>query len=367
MNTDAVIIIPAYNPTEKFVALMRDVSAAFEHIFVVNDGSKPECDEIFATIKTENPKVAIIAHEVNKGKGAALKTAFSYYKNAPAYENTYGFVTADCDGQHTVEDMLMLAEELGKAHDHAIHMGARDLNSPDMPPRSKAGNKITAFMFRYLYGVKLRDTQTGLRAFSSDLTDWLLGIKGDRFEYEMNVLIKSKDGGGTIYEHTVATLYEENHTSHFHSFRDSWRVMSTLMAGLTHFLIAALAAAAFDIGLFALFDYVILAGKLSPSLVILISTVVSRAVSSIVNFLVNRFLTFGGKRISKVSFFRYYTLWLVQMFASYGAVYGLTLLFGGGDVIVKLFVDLILSLMSYKIQQIWVFRKKHEKRKKETD
>lgn len=196
MNTDAVIIIPAYNPTEKFVALMRDVSAAFEHILVVNDGSKPECDEIFATIKTENPKVAIIAHEVNKGKGAALKTAFSYYKNAPAYENTYGFVTADCDGQHTVEDMLMLAEELGKAHDHAIHMGARDLNSPDMPPRSKAGNKITAFMFRYLYGVKLRDTQTGLRAFSSDLTDWLLGIKGDRFEYEMNVLIKSKDGGG---------------------------------------------------------------------------------------------------------------------------------------------------------------------------
>ena len=116
-------------------------------------------------------------------------------------------------------------------------------------------------MFRYLYGVKLRDTQTGLRAFSSDLTDWLLGIKGDRFEYEMNVLIKSKDGGGTIYEHTVATLYEENHTSHFHSFRDSWRVMSTLMAGLTHFLIAALAAAAFDIGLFALFDYVILAGN----------------------------------------------------------------------------------------------------------
>ena len=95
MNTDAVIIIPAYNPTEKFVALMRDVSAAFKHILVVNDGSKPECDEIFATIKTENPKVAIIAHEVNKGKGAALKTAFYYYNNAPAYENNYGFVTAD--------------------------------------------------------------------------------------------------------------------------------------------------------------------------------------------------------------------------------------------------------------------------------
>lgn len=364
MNTDAVIIIPAYNPTEKFVALMRGVSAAFKYIIVVNDGSKSECDEIFATIKTENPCVTFIDHEVNMGKGAALKTAFSHYKNSPVYEETYGFVTADCDGQHTVEDMLMLAGELAAEHDRTLHMGSRDLNSPDMPPRSKAGNKITAFMFRYLYGVKLRDTQSGLRAFSKDLTDWLLDVKGDRFEYEMNVLIKSKDGGVHIAEHTVATLYEKNHTSHFRSFKDSWRVMSTLMAGLTHFLIAAIAAAAFDLGLFSLFDYVILDGKLSPSLVILISTVVSRAVSSIVNFMVNRFLTFGGKRISKASLFRYYTLWLVQMLASYGAVYGLSTLFGGGDVVVKLFVDLILSLMSYKIQQVWVFRKKHEKKKK---
>ena len=365
MNSDVVIIIPAYNPTEKFVALMRGVSANFSHVLVVNDGSKPECDEVFATIKTENPSVTIIDHEVNKGKGAALKTAFTYYKNSPVYENTYGFVTADCDGQHSVDDMIMLAGELANNHDHTLHMGSRDLNSPDMPPRSKAGNKITAFMFRYLYGVKLRDTQSGLRAFSKDLVEWLLNVKGDRFEYEMNVLIKSKDGGVNIVEHTIATLYEKNHTSHFRSFKDSWRVMSTLMAGLTHFLIAALAAAVFDLGLFSLFDYVILDGKLSASLVILISTVVSRATSSVVNFFVNRFLTFGGKRISKVSFFRYYTLWLVQMLASYGAVYGLSTLFGGGDVIIKLFVDLILSLVSYKIQQVWVFRKKHEKNKEE--
>lgn len=148
MNTDAVIIIPAYNPTEKFVALMRGVSAAFKYIIVVNDGSKSECDEIFATIKTENPCVTFIDHEVNRGKGAALKTAFSHYKNSPVYEETYGFVTADCDGQHTVEDMLMLAGELAAEHDRTLHMGSRDLNSPDMPPRSKAGNKITAFMFR---------------------------------------------------------------------------------------------------------------------------------------------------------------------------------------------------------------------------
>ncbi len=365
---DALVIIPAYNPTEKFVTLMRDVSAAFRTVIVVNDGSKPETAEIFATVARENPNAITLVHDVNRGKGAALKTAFAYYKESGLINDFCGVITADCDGQHIVSDMLNLASEVSKNHERAIHMGVRDLNSPSMPTRSKMGNKITAFMFRYLYGVKLSDTQTGLRAFSNDLIDYLLSVKGDRFEYEMNVLIKSKDeGDARLYEHTIETLYEENHTSHFRSFADSWRVMSTLMAGLTHFLIAALAAAVFDVGIFALLDYVILDGKFAPSLVILISTVVSRTASSVVNFLVNRFLTFGGKRISRASFLRYYTLWLFQMLASYGAVYGLATLFGGGDVIIKLFVDLILSLCSYKIQQVWVFRKKDdEKRAKET-
>ena len=101
---------------------------------------------------------------------------------------------------------------------------------------------------------------------------------------------------------------------------------------------------------------------MAVALSLLIATTVSRAVSSVVNFLVNKFITFGGKKTPKRSIIKYYVLWLFQMGASYGLVLAFTSIFGGGELWIKLVVDLLLSLLSYRLQLTWVFKRKNEEK-----
>ncbi len=363
-KTNGVLIIPAYNPTEKFVDFAVRTAEYFYDIIVVNDGSKAECAEVFAKIEERlGTRLHFLQHEKNQGKGVALKTAFAYFQRSGLAEEYVGVITADCDGQHEVEDIVMLDEKLGLEHTRCMHIGHRDLNSKIMPFRSKLGNKTTAACFSLLYGVKLKDTQTGLRAFSADILDWLLQVKGERFEYEMNMLVHSRDAGIHLYEHPIATKYEEKHTSHYSTFRDSFKVARVLFAPLVKYIVAALLGAGVDVGLFALFSNVVLPlwGFENIANVILLATVGARILSSVANFLFNRFLTFGGKRISKNSIWKYYLLWGLQMAASYGAVLGLTLLSGGGEIWWKLGVDLLLAIASYQVQMRWVFKLKQPK------
>ncbi len=352
----AVLIIPALDPSDKFIDLALTLGERFNDLIIVNDGSSEERAVVFARIKEVlGERCHLLIHEKNRGKGRALKTAMEYYQENLA-DKYLGVVTADSDGQHEVDDIVRVADTLNEDHEKVICVGARDLKSKVMPFRSKFGNTINAFLFRYLYGVKLSDTQSGLRAFSNDIIPWLINLKGERFEYEMNMLITAKSEGIKLCETPITTHYEKNHSSHFKTFSDSWRVTTTLFGGMLRFIAAALVAGVVDIGAFFLIDYIVIGNALPLSLSLLISTVASRTLSSVVNFLFNRFVTFKGKT-GNGSVLKYYALWLVQMGLSYGFVFLFTYLFGGGEIFVKLVVDLLLSLFSYKIQQVWVFGK----------
>ncbi len=96
-------------------------------------------------------------------------------------------ITADADGQHTVKDCWKLAQALAEGG-RALYLGSRDFSLPNVPKRSRRGNRITTFVFWMLYGQWLPDTQTvcGRFAGGSGVHD---GDGRDRFEYEMNVLI----------------------------------------------------------------------------------------------------------------------------------------------------------------------------------
>jgi dolichol-phosphate mannosyltransferase len=325
---------------------------------LINDGSDEKCESVFRYITSNFKQVHYLKHEENKGKGTALKTAMQYFRSNQNFEVYDGVVTADADGQHEISDIIALDKRLGLNPSKSIVIGFRDLNSEKMPFRSKIGNKTTAFLFSALYGIKLKDTQSGLRAFSKDVIPWLIDLKGDRFEYETNMLVKSKNTDYQIIEEPISTRYETNHKSHFRSFVDAFSVLKILLSGIISFIMAGAVAGIADIGLFALFSSVLLKPYFSFAVNILISSVVARIFSSIINFIINRFVTFGGKKVSKKSVIKYYFLWCLQLFASYGLVLFLTLLIGGGEVIIKLIVDFILSLLSYQVQMKWVFRKK---------
>ena len=182
MNNKKVILIPSYEPTLSFIDLLKKIKKHHFEVIVVNDGSGKDYDNIFKEVK----KYAhVIEYDTNRGKGHALKIGIKYINDK--YKKDYYIITMDCDGQHSIEDAIKLSNYVEENPSELV-LGKR-IRSKKTPIRSRIGNAITRFTYRITTGLDVYDTQTGLRAFSYKLTPLMLSIKGERFEYEMNVLL----------------------------------------------------------------------------------------------------------------------------------------------------------------------------------
>lgn len=224
-----VLVIPALDPPATLLNYVKQLKeAGFRYIVVVNDGSGKGCRLLFDAVSRE---AVLLQHETNRGKGAALKTAFSWIlENVPSCA---GIITADADGQHTVEDILKMTEI--PLPGNMLLLGSRDFSLPGIPARSRLGNRLTSLIFKHLYGKDLPDTQTGLRAFPSSMLPFMIRISGERYEYEMHVLIACVRAGITIRSIPISTVYEQdNALSRFHPVRDSWRVWKVLFGSKFH-------------------------------------------------------------------------------------------------------------------------------------
>ena len=346
-----IVIIPAYEPPREFVDYARRVAEFARELVVVNDGSGSEYDRIFKEIEAiENVKY--ITYGENHGKGYALKQAFKYCSEA--YDESYACVTADCDGQHDVNDIERVASTAVE-HKGTLVLGARNFDLPNVPKRSRAGNTNTRRIFRLLYGLKLTDTQTGLRGFSVKLAKRFLSVKGDRFEYEMNMLIYTKKNDISVLEIPIKTIYPDNpedHVSHFKTISDSAKVIGALLGNLGFYVSSSALSGILDVLVFFILSSVVF-GEIS-ALNTLIATVSARVASSLLNFTLNRKYVFAGK--SRRSIFRYYILWFCQLGASYGLIFLFGNILGLPMTPMKLAGDLVLAFFSYQIQQHWVFK-----------
>ncbi len=359
---DAAVVLPSLNPDERLVTVVSGlIGSGFKNIVVVNDGSDEEKLEFFYEIQ-KYPGVTVLNHEFNKGKGRALKTAFSWcHKNLRGIK---GVVTVDGDNQHDVRDIAACVKEMLKTE--KVVLGVRDFSGKDIPWKSKAGNNITRFVFRLFCGIKISDTQTGLRAIPFKYLEFMTEISGERFEYETNMLLEMKDGHVPFSEVKIRTIYEdkENSTSHFHPIKDSFKIykiifkyvfsswLSSVIDILIFFLLSVLFGNIVSKG-FILFGHEFSADWL----VVFYSTFLSRAISSGFNYKMNRHVVF--KSNAKYSFFKYYLLVIVQLTVSAVCVSLLSGLFGAGSVlktICKIVVDTCLFFISFRIQRAWVFR-----------
>ena len=218
---DFIPVIPSLNPDAKLINLVNElIENSFKNIIIVDDGS---IDKIIFNKLKEKSEVIVLTHDVNKGKGAALKTAFSYYKDK-LIDKYKGVVCLDSDGQHRVSDAINVANTMIK--ENKFTLGTRLFNTKETPLRNKTGNRITSRVFKWFYGVYIKDTQTGLRAIPNRLIDLHLNTYGDRFEYEMNALIDLVKSGEKIQEVDIKTVYlpNSNKKSNFKVFKDSYKI-----------------------------------------------------------------------------------------------------------------------------------------------
>ena len=220
-----VIVLPSLNPNEKFDCVLDGLlEAGFQHIIIVDDGS----DALPIWAKTF-PQCVVIPHLGNKGKGRALKDAFA--AALVRFPKAEGVITIDGDGQHLTQDIIACGNRM-LAEKTLVVLGCRNFDLPGVPARSVAGNKTTSRVFR-LYGIKLSDTQTGLRAIPRQYLQRFCGIAGDRFEYETNMLLKMKQWGIGFSEQPIETVYEdENAGSHYNAVKDSWRITKIMFRAL---------------------------------------------------------------------------------------------------------------------------------------
>ena len=357
-KSSIAIIIPSYEPTAKLPALMKSLRKILPNqIIIVDDGSDPEKYGSFFKEAASVENTTLLRLEENKGKGCALKTAFSYCLE----HDIPGVVTADSDGQHLPEDISRCMDALIESPD-ALILGCRDFQQKNVPFKSKFGNTLTCSIFRMLTDRNLSDTQTGLRGISADFMRFLVGVPGERFEYETQMLWEAKVKNIPYKEVKITTVYENNNAeTHFRPVQDSWMIYKILLGGsflqFIFFTCSSLISFLVDIGLFSLFRYVIFKGNQGGNL--FFSVALARCVSAFVNYLLNRNAVFkkSGGHIDMKSLGKYIVLSIFIMLASFGITRGALLLFKDcNEVILKVSGDIILFCASFIIQKFFIFR-----------
>ncbi|MHA0856964.1 GtrA family protein [Paenibacillus sp. CMAA1364] len=347
-----IILIPALEPDEKLLSYVQNLrDYGLMNIIIVDDGSGEEYQSIFGELH-ENGCV-VLRHEMNQGKGAALKTGFQYIEQQ--FDDVTSVVTADSDGQHAAQDVYRIALEAGR-HPDVLLLGVRNFNQEGIPPKSLLGNRMTSIIFSILYGKKLSDTQTGLRAFGPKLLAFMQTIKGSRFEYELQMLISCIQSGIPIHTLPIQVIYENgNAGTHFKAIRDSARVMGVLFSNFFRFISSSVASAVVDLGIaWLLIDLLRPILGQQDYLRILLATVIARVISIVVNYLLNKYFVFR-KEGSQGSLWRYLTLCTFVILLSSTGVYLAHTVFFVDEKIAKLGCDGLLFLLSFQIQRRWVF------------
>ena len=320
---------------------MKVLSASdkVESLIIVNDGSPAEFDVIFSEA-AGHPKTVVLRHAVNLGKGAALRTGMNHFlcHSSPGCV----LVSADADGQHLPQDILAVGDQARNSSRELV-MGARAF-SGEVPLRSRFGNDLTRWIFRALIGIKVTDTQTGLRAIPRALMPALLRLKTKGYEFELEMLICAARARIPITAVPIQTVYlDGNQSSHFNPLLDSMRIYFIFARFLSSSIIASF------------LDYIVFAIMLHTSGSLLGSMFCARAISGTLNFMVNKNLVFQSRAEWWRLLVKYAAMELVLGTTSLLFIHALCRQSGWSPYVAKPLVEVLLFIGSYAVQRNLVF------------
>ncbi|MGI6109981.1 MAG: GtrA family protein [Eubacteriaceae bacterium] len=341
-------LIPACEPTDVLPELARQLVCLGISVVVVDDGSGPSCSDVFNRTRQF---ADVISYPDNRGKGYALKAGLEYIdRSCQKRKGADVVVTLDADGQHTAADAVKTAIAAVE-NPGSLTLGVRRFDK-NTPWRSRFGNRLTSLVYLLSSGSRVSDTQTGLRAFGSDLIPFLLGIEGERYEYEMNVLMECSRHHIPIREIPIQTIYiDGNSSSHFRKIRDSFLIYGKILK----FAASSLIGFTVDFCLYSLFT-VLLSG-IGSAVSIIVANIIARIVSAGTNFAMNKRYVFKNHDSVIQTGLRYFIL---AGFILAGNTLMLSLL---ADVLdmnkyaAKIVTEMIFFLFSWFVQNKLIFNR----------
>lgn len=339
-NGGLLAIVPAYKPGPKLVPLVEKLreSGLFATILAVDDGSGEAYAPVFE--KLERLGCTVLRHAVNLGKGMALKTAFNHA--CLYWPQARGVVTFDADGQHLPEDIAAVGRQLGTCGNSLV-LGVRSFDA-DVPLRSAVGNRLTRIVMALLAGIRVRDTQTGLRGIPLKFLKRLLRLKTTGYDFELDMLMAAGQERMPFVEIPITTVYEENNkSSHFNPLLDSLKIYLVII----RFGFSSLLAAVVD---YLVFSLCILCG-----MKILTSIIICRLISGSLNFIVNKKIVFKSQSKYIFSIVLYVLLVFISGGISFVMIDTLSVHYGWNVFLAKLVVESLLYFLNFFIQREIVF------------
>lgn len=340
-----IALIPSYEPDG---ALLQVVSELLTHPFivvVVNDGSNSSFNEIFKQLPSE---VHYLSYKENHGKGYALKYGFKYIRDYLKLDTTV--VTMDSDGQHKVKDAIRICDACEQVG--GLVLGSRYFGK-GTPFKSRFGNFMARTSFLISTRHKIYDTQTGLRAFNTSLLDMLIHVKGNRYEYEMNVLLEAIRQEVPINEERIETIYLDNNSgTHYNPFKDTWRIFKEVIKFSASSLIGFLV----DYSVFTLLTLI----KPGWEHWVLLCVILARIVSATVNFTINYNLVFKKRETLWLAFIKYAGLAVFILGCNLLLMWLLYEQAGMNEYLAKIIVEVTLFITSWLVQRLFVFRKRRK-------
>ena len=342
---DRIALIPSYEPDDALLKVVDELLANSFKVVVVNDGSNITYNHIFEQLPVV---VHYLHYETNMGKGFALKHGLQHIRMNFSPDSIV--VTLDSDGQHKVKDAIKvcdLCEEKG-----GLVLGSRHFDK-GTPFKSRFGNWMARTSFLISTRHKIYDTQTGLRAFDYSLIEKMQLVKGNRYEYEMNVLLDSIVKDIPIREVKIETIYVDNNAgTHYNPFKDTIRIFKELIK----FSASSLIGFGVDYALFALLTL------FDPPMAhwVLMCTIIARVISASINFTINYHLVFKKRETLWMAFIKYAGLAICILGCNLLLMWLLYEQAGMNEYLAKIIVEVTLFITSWLIQRLFVFRKRRK-------
>ena len=200
MKQKICIVIPIYNESKHILAVVKDIKKYTNaNILFVDDGSKDNSSSILKNIKTKNVYYLLLTN--NHGKGFALRFGCDF---AIQTFKSDTIICMDGDLQHRGKDIPRLLEALKNKN---IVFGYRKFNH-DMPFVKRFGNRLISFLTYILYDIKLRDTQSGLKAFKTNIYPRIRWVS-ERYSLESEIIAKVSKEKLRYKEIPINTIYLE--------------------------------------------------------------------------------------------------------------------------------------------------------------